>query len=52
MGLKIWNSIPKSIQKLLNHIFKRKVRALLLEVLKSQDTYADLTTIISEMKRL
>ena len=52
MGAKSWNSIPQNIRKLPNHIFKRKVHALLLEVLKSQDTYADLTTVISEMKKL
>lgn len=48
---KIWNSIPESYRRLPKHIFKKKIKTLLFETLESLDSYADTSTIISEIKK-
>lgn len=51
VGAKIWNSIPESYRRLPKHIFKKKIKTLLFETLESLDSYADTSTIISEIKK-
>ena len=51
VGAKIWNSIPKSYRKLPKHIFKKKIQALLIVTLETLDSYADISTLISEIKK-
>ena len=52
VGAKIWNSIPESYRRLPKHIFKKKIQALLIIVtLETLDSYADISTLISEIKR-
>ena len=40
VGAKIWNSIPESYRRLLKHIFKKKIQALLFVTLETLDSYA------------
>ena len=51
VGAKIWNSIPESYRKLPKHIFKKKIQALLIVTLETLDSYADISTLISEIKK-
>ena len=51
VGAKIWNSIPESYRRLPKHIFKKKIKTLLFETLESLDSYADTSTLISEIKK-
>ena len=51
VGAKIWNSIPESYRSLPKHIFKKKIQALLFATLGSLDSYADTSTLISEIKK-
>ena len=51
VGAKIWNSISESYRRLPKHIFKKKIKTLLFETLESLDSYADTSTIISEIKK-
>ena len=50
VGAKIWNSIPESYRRLpLKHIFKKKIQILLFATLETLDSYADTSTLISEI---
>ena len=51
VGAKIWNSIPESYRRLPKHIFKKKIQALLFVTLETIDSYADTSTLISEIKK-
>ena len=51
IGAKIWNSIPESYRRLLKHIFNKKIQALLFVTLETLDSYADASTLISEIKK-
>ena len=51
VGAKIWNSIPESYRRLPKHILKKKIKTLVFETLESLDSYADTSTIISEIKK-
>ena len=52
VGAKIWNSIPESYRSLPEHLFKKKIQALLFATLGSLDCYADTSTLISEIKKV
>ena len=51
VGAKVWNTIPESYRRLPKHIFKKKIQALLFVTLETLDSYADTSTLISEIKR-
>ena len=51
VGAKIWNSIPESYRGLPKHIFKKKIQALLFETLETLDSYADISALISEIRK-
>ena len=51
VGAKIWNSIPESYRRLPKHIFKKKIQALLFVTLETLDSYADISALISEIKK-
>ena len=51
VGAKIWNSIPESYGRLPKHIFKKKIQALLFVTLEPLDSYADASTLTSEIKK-
>ena len=48
---KIWNSFPESYRRLPKHICKKKIQALLFVTLEALDSYADTSTLISEIKK-
>ena len=50
MGAKICNSIPENLRNSSKSLFKEKVHATLLKIFEVQDRYADLNTIISDLK--
>ena len=51
VGAKIWNSIPESYRRLPKHILKKKIHALLFVTFETLDSYADTSTLISEIKK-
>ena len=51
IGAKIWNSIPESYQRLPKHIFKKKIQELLFVTLETLDSYANASTLTSEIKK-
>ena len=46
---KIWNSVPPDIRKLSKHNFKKKLHEALLKALSLEDTYFDVSTLISKL---
>ena len=51
MGPRIWNSIPEYLRKLPKQTFKKKITAVLFEILRVQDTYVDLQGIIDNISK-
>ena len=51
VGAKIWNSIPESYRRLPKHIFKKEIQSLLFETLETLDSYADISALISEIRK-
>ena len=50
LGTKIRNGIPNELRNRRKHIFKTKINAILLQVLKGEDVYVNVTTIITKIK--
>ena len=52
IGAKLWNEIPK-LRTLPKLIFKKKIRIILLNIilLESEDSYKDLESIISKVRK-
>ena len=50
-GAKLWNEIPTKLRTLPKLIFKRKIRMILFNTLESEDSYEDLETIISKVRK-
>ena len=51
IGAKLWNEIPTKLRTLPKLIFKRKIRMILFNVLESEDSYEDLESIISKVRK-
>ena len=51
IGAKLWNEIPIKYRTLPKPIFKRKIRMILFNILKSEDSYEDLESIISNVSK-
>ena len=49
IGVNIWNSIPAELRKLPKNNFKTKLHKLLLQVLKNEDVYVDVPTLMKTM---
>ena len=49
VGVKIWNGIPQILKERPKKTFKRSLKAILLDILQSEDSYIDLDTIIVKM---
>ena len=47
-----WNEIPLSIRKLPKQPFKKKVRNILVEILKKENSYLDLEAISLKIKKI
>ena len=51
VGAKIWNSILENLRKLLKHACKKQIHNLLLLYQPRQDSYADVDSLINEIKK-
>ena len=51
VGVKIWNGIPQILEERPTKAFKRSLKAMLLDILQTEDSYIDVNTIIVKMKK-
>ena len=51
VGAKIWDSILENLRKLLKHACKKQIHNLLLLYQPRQDSYADIDSLINEIKK-
>ena len=51
LGAKLWNEIPTKLRTLSKRKFKFNIRALLLDILETGDTYYEIDEIILKMKK-
>ena len=52
LGAKVWNSLPKSLRQLTKHKFKKTIEETLFQILITQDSYVDVSTLTDAMKKL
>ena len=50
-GAKLWNEIPTKLRTLSKHKFKFNIRASLLDILETGDTYYKIDEITVKMKK-
>ena len=50
LGTKLWNEMPTKLRTLSNYKFKFNIRASLLDILETGDTYYEIDEIILKMK--
>ena len=50
-GAKFWNEIPTKLRTLSKHTFKFNIRASLLDILETGNTYYEINEIILKMKK-
>ena len=51
VGVKIWNGIPTSLKNASRNCFKKTIRTKLSEILETENSYADIDTLINKMKQ-
>ena len=51
-GAKIWNSIPQELRKLSRYAFKKNIQNQLLQVLKEEDNYVGIPTLINKFQNV
>ena len=51
-GAKTWNSIPQELRKLSKYIFKKNIQNQLLQVLKEEDNYVGIPTLINKFQNV
>ena len=51
IGAKLWNEIPVKLRTPPKLLFKKKIRMILFNILKSEDSYEDLESIISKVRK-
>ena len=51
VGVKKWNEIPQIFKERRKKGFKRSPKAMLLDILQTEDSYIDVDTIIVKMKK-
>ena len=51
VGVKIWNGIHQILKERPKKAFKRSLKATLLDVLQTEDSYIDVDTIIVKIKK-
>ena len=51
VGVKIWNGIPQILKERPKKAFKRSLKAMLLDILQTEDFYIDVDTISVKMKK-
>ena len=50
MGAKLWNEIPSSLRELPKKSFKLRIKNKLLSVLENEDSFIEISRIISKLK--
>ena len=50
-GVKIWDGIPQIFKERPKKAFKRSLKAMLLDILQTDDSYIDVDTVIVKMKK-
>ena len=51
IGAKLWNEIRTKLRTLPKLIFKRKIRMILFNIVESEDSYEDLESIFSKVRK-
>ena len=51
VGVKIWNWIPQILKGRPKKAFKRSLKAMLVDILQTEDFYIDVDTIILKIKK-
>ena len=51
VGVKIWNGIPQVVKERRKKAFKRSLKAMLRDILQTEDSYIDVDTIIVKMTK-
>ena len=49
VGVKIWNGIPQILKESPKKVFKRPLKAMLLDILQTEDSYIDVDKTIVKM---
>ena len=50
MGTKLWNEIPSSLRELPKKSFTLRIKNKLLSVLENEDSFIEISRIISKLK--
>ena len=50
VGVKIWNGVPTRLKKVSRNCFKETIRTQLIEILETENSYADIDTLINKME--
>ena len=50
VGVKIWNGIPTRLKNVSRNCFKKTIRTKLIEILETENSYADIDTLINKME--
>ena len=51
-GAKIWNGVPQKLRKLSKYVFKKNIQNQLLQVLKKEDNYVGIPTLINKFQNV
>ena len=51
-GAKIWDSILQELRKLLKYVFKKNIQNQLLQVLKEENNYVGIPTLINKFQNV
>ena len=53
LGVRVWNALPENITKLkTNNLFKKRLHELLINILKPENSYPSIASIISKIKNI
>ena len=53
LGVRLWNALPENISKLkTKNLFKKRLRELLINILKTENSYPSTASIISKIKNI
>ena len=53
LGVRLWNALPENIRKLKSkNLFKKRLRELLINILKTENSYPSTASIISKIKNI
>ena len=53
LGVRLWNALPENISKLkAKNLFKRRLHELLINILKTENSYPSTASIINKIKNI